>query len=141
MNKNVFYNMLYIAEYVSFIIATILVLIFQFTATQIIMVLSLILYVVAFSTMAVSEGVGVKELYARLNNAEKETNANSEILKEQPETELAIKAKEESEKIENNSDSAKNLKQEIKSKIRWGYAKIVMCSILSVFALLVLILF
>ena len=129
MNKNLFYNILYFAQYAGFIIATILVLIFQFTASQTIMVLSLVLYVVSFAILTFSEVVGVKELYLKLNE-NKTSNENS--------TQPEINAEDKEAKSEKTKDE--ELK-EIKGKIRWGYAKAIMCAIISVFALLVLILF
>ena len=129
MNKNVFYNILNIAQYAAFIVATILVLVFQFTASQTIMVLSLVFYVVAFAILTISEIIGVKELYLRLNSLpssqETETLAPEEA------------QKQSGENIQNKSEEIK----EIKGKIRWGYGKVAMCAIMSLFALLVLILF
>ena len=130
MNKNAFYSVLYVAEYVGFIAATILVLVFQFTADQTVMVLSLVLYVVAFALLTFSEAVGIKELMLTLKESKgKEAEAS----------------KEPSEKVEQKQESAETEKElttsEIKGKIRWGYAKTIMCGLISLFALLVLILF
>ena len=124
MNKNLFYNMLYVAQYAGFIAATILVLIFQFTASQTIMVLSLVLYVASFAILTISEIVGIKELYL------KQAGLNGQTTTEDA-------PKSDGQEAPNNAEEAK----EIKGKIRWGYAKAIMCAIMSLFALLVLILF
>ena len=128
MNKNAFYNVLYVAEYVAFIAATILVLVFQFTASETIMVLSLVLYVVAFALLTFSEAVGINELTISLKER---------LKKEETKTEEKTEKNEEEKNNEENTLSTK----EIKSKIRWAYAKTIMCGLMSIFALLVLILF
>jgi len=128
MNKNAFYNVLYVAEYVAFIAATILVLVFQFTASETIMVLSLVLYVVAFALLTFSEAVGINELTISLKER---------LKKEETKTEEKTEKNEEEKNNEENTLSAK----EIKGKIRWAYAKTIMCGLMSIFALLVLILF
>lgn len=124
MNKNAFYNVLYVAEYVAFIAATILVLVFQFTASETIMVLSLVLYVVAFALLTFSEAVGINELTISLKER---------LKKEETKTEQKAE--------ENTSAENEPTTKEIKGKIRWAYAKTIMCGLMSVFALLVLILF
>ena len=146
MTKNVIYNIFYIAEYVAFILATIAVIVFQFTANEFLVICALVLYVIAFGIMTTNECIGVDYLKKSIKDLDEKFKAsmaqNVSIAEEVNETEMANLEGFEVSKMPNETtaDYQKELK-EIRKQINWGYTKILLCAAFCIFAFVVLILF
>lgn len=140
MAKNVLYSVFYVAEYVAFMLATIAVIVFQFTANEFLVISALILYVIAFGIMTTNECLGVDALKKQLA---KEDNKNFASLNE---VEIDATESEASEglAIKNDEISGKEKLEKmtaIKKQINWGYVKIILCGLFCIFSFVVLILF
>ena len=127
--KNLLYNILYVSIYVVFALATIFVLIFEFSALEFAVITALVLYVIAFGVLTVAQCLGVIEL--------------KKLLKQ--EAEAGDKKPQEPAEAENNGNQevvahAETL-EETRKKITWGYVKAVLSAIVCVFAFVVLVLF
>lgn len=142
MSKNVLFNIFYVAEYVAFILATIAVIVFQFTASEYLVVSALILYVVAFGIMTTNECIGVQSLKKKLVNIDivdenlKESTIN-DVNELNADNSTLNKASEEDKTVLKNNEKM----QSIKKQIGWGYAKIIACAVFCIFSFVVLVLF
>ncbi|MBQ7452912.1 MAG: hypothetical protein IJS68_01445 [Clostridia bacterium] len=125
--KDLMYNIFYIGIYVAFALASIFVLVFEFTTLEFSIITALVLYVIAFGFLTVAECLGVIELKKKLKS---EANAQDKIEKSEDGDVLPEDVKTHAEAME-----------EIKTKINWGYVKVVLSALVCVFAFVVLVLF
>ncbi len=144
MAKNVIYSVFYIAEYVTFMLATIAVIVFQFTANEFLVISALILYVIAFGIMTTNECLGVDALKKQLakedlKEADARLNSSQEIVSEG--LEIKINENDKTQNIDDNEKEKLEKMTAIKKQINWGYAKIILCGVFCIFSFVVLILF
>ena len=132
MRKDIISAMNY-AKYVAFVLATVCVLIFQFTAISFCITLALSLYVVAFGLMCASLIVNASEMF----------NANKFIKKQKLEEAKA----EVNEKGTMTVSSPSELKGEevepvnIKSEMAWSIIGAIFFGLFAIFTFVVLVLY
>ncbi len=124
MKKEDLFQALVVAEYVAFVLATILVLVFQFLGVGLLITLSLAMYVVAFALCCFENIVLCVGLF-KINNKELETGVPR----------LEIKA-EDGEQI-----SVKDAKENIKARKIKAVALSIISGLIAIFTLVVMILF
>lgn len=145
-------NLFFIGQFVAFILATIAAVVYLFLAIEMVVLIALVLYVVAFGMMSTSQLLEVeydKRIISKLENKKssvEEANAETTNIN-QTENEQTITETETNETEKTVKDSATgqvdvvDKMSEIKKRISWGYVRAGLCAALAALTFIVLVLF
>lgn len=138
-------SIFYIGQFVAFILATITAVVYQFTANEMVVLFSLILYIVAFGMMATSQLLWVETLKRKMSKLDIKIKDDSEV---QPEPNivgdaLSAVADENLQTIKDEQQTSDPLEiaTETKKQITFSYVKAGFCMVLAVISFVVLVLF
>ena|GEM_PF-6971607 len=152
MKNNLFSNIISITETAALALATMFVAVFVLFGLEVFLLMALILYVIAFGAMAIGEGITINLIIT-----ERKNRANKALLADKADNEIAV-----TEKVLNNSnkdasnvtpanaltieDSEQNAlkqsgKKESVTPIAMNITKLCLSAALSLFSLILLILY